>query len=557
MPSDVTLLHDIALGIVFAALAAHVARVFRQPLILGYIVGGIFLGPRVGLGLVTRPESSELISEIGLIFLLFIIGLEIDLRELRRMGRSLLALGVGQFVINALLGLAFFGWLGYRAGQGNFDLYYLAIVISLSSTLIVVKLLRDKFELKVLSGRLTLGVLVVQDIWAILFMAVQPNLANPHVLVIARSIAGGAVLVGLAFLVSRHVLARLFEASSRRPELVLISSVAWCFVVCGVAERLGLSREMGALIAGVSISAFPYGADVISKITGVRDFFVTLFFVALGMKAPFPSGTVLGQAALIGAFVFVSRFIAVVPVASLVRGSLYAGTVTALNLAQISEFSLVILTLGMDYGHVSPEVGAVMLMAMILTSLVSPYVIGANDRIARVLLWPFERWRGRRDSAGGPAPEAPPAREIVLLGHFRIAQAVLDLVERGAPHLKGRITLVDYDATRGRHVIARGFHWEYGDLAHPDALEHLGIEHARIVVTTISDTFLKGITTRRLAANLRRLAPDAVIVMTGEEKIDADELLLAGADHVLVPGEITGERILEFLLSKRERGRDD
>jgi Kef-type K+ transport system membrane component KefB len=555
MPGDATVLRDIALGIVFAAIAAHVARVIRQPFILGYIAGGILLGPRLGLGLVTSTESSELISEIGLIFLLFIIGLEIDLRELRRMGRALLALGVGQFVINALLGLAFFGWLGYRAGQGNFNLYYLAIVVSLSSTLIVVKLLRDKFELKVLSGRLTLGVLVVQDIWAILFMAVQPNLADPGVLAIARSIAGGAVLVALAFLVSRHALARLFEASSRWPELVLISSVAWCFVVSGVAERLGLSREMGALIAGVSISAFPYGADVISKITGVRDFFVTLFFVALGMKAPFPIGTILGHAALIGAFVVVSRFIAVVPVAYLVRGSLYAGTVTALNLAQISEFSLVILTLGMGYGHVSQEVGAVMLMAMILTSLVSPYVIGANDRIARVLLRPFGRRRGLADDAGGPPlGEAPSAREIVLLGHFRIAQAVLDQVEQGAPHLKGRITLVDYDATRGRRVIARGFHWEYGDLAHPDALEHLGIEHARIVVTTISDTFLKGITTRRLAANLRRLAPEAVIVMTGEEKTDADELRRAGADHVLVPGEITGERILDLLVKERKPG---
>ena len=547
MPHDVTLLRDIALGIVFAALAAHVARVIRQPLILGYIAGGVLLSPRLGLGLVTSAESIELISEIGLILLLFIIGLEIDLRELRRLGRSMLALGVGQFAINALLGLAFFAWLGYRPGGGNFDLLYLTIVISLSSTLIVVKLLRDKFELKVLSGRLTLGVLVVQDVWAILFMAVQPSIADPGVVRIAGSIAGGAVLVGVAFLASRYALARLFEASARRPELVLISSVAWCFIVSGIAERLGLSREMGALIAGLSISAYPYGADVISKVTGVRDFFVTLFFVALGMKVLVPSATILGQAALIVAFVFVSRLVAVVPTTYLLRDGLYAGLVTALNLAQISEFSLVILKLGADYGHVSDRASAVVLTAMILTSLVSPYVIGANDRIARIMLRPFERLARRRERAGGPAADAHPAREIVLLGHFRIAQAVLDRVEQLAPHLKGRITLVDYDATRGRAVMARGFRWEYGDLANPDALEHLGMEQARIVVTTISDTFLKGISTRRLVATLRRLAPQATIVMTGEEKTDAEDLLRAGADHVLVPGEITGERILALL----------
>ena len=545
MPQDLTLLRDIALGIVFAAIAAHVAQLLRQPLILGYIAGGILLSPRLGFGLVTSNENIELISEIGLILLLFIIGLEIDVRELRRLGRAMLGLGVGQFVINALLGLAFFGWLGYRWGNGNFDLLYLAIVTSLSSTLIVVKLLRDKFELKVLSGRLTLGVLIVQDLWAILFMALQPNLADPGVLRIAQSVAGGAVLVGLAFLASRFVLAPLFEASAQRPELVLISSVAWCFAVSGVAERLGLSREMGALIAGVSIAAFPYGADVISKVTGVRDFFVTLFFVALGMKVPVPSGDTLAHAGLIVAFVFASRFVAVVPAAWLLGNSAYAGLATALNLAQISEFSLVILTLGAEHGHVSAQVGALVLTSMILASLASTYVINGNDAITRLLLRPFTRAAPEAAEAAATAAQRP--RDIVLLGHFRIAQAMLDRVEHDAPELKARITLVDYDANRARRVMERGFRWAYGDLANPDGRATLGLDQARIVITTISDTFLKGISTRRLTASLRRLAPQAIIVMTGEEKADGEALLEAGADYVLIPGEITGDRILDLL----------
>jgi Kef-type K+ transport system membrane component KefB len=548
MPHDVTLLRDIALGIVFAVIAGHVARLIRQPLILGYIAGGVLLSPRLGFGLVTSAESVEVISEIGLILLLFIIGLEIDLRELGRLGRSVLVLGGAQFVVNALLGLAFFGWLGYRMAGEGFDLLYLAVVTSLSSTLIVVKLLRDKFELKILSGRLTLGVLVVQDIWAILFMALQPNLSDPATLKIAQSVAGGAALVGSAFVMSRYVLAGLFEAAARRPELVLLSSVAWCFVVSGVAEWLGLSREMGALIAGLSIAAFPYGSDVVSKITGVRDFFVTLFFVALGMKVPFPGGDILWHAALMVLFVFVSRTIAVVPVVALLGDGAYAGLVSALNLSQISEFSLVILTLGAGYGHVSRDTGDVVLTAMILASLVSTYVITWNDAIARALLRPFQRRTGARPAAPrepGPAEGATP--DIVLLGHFRITQAVLDLVEERATHLKDRITVVDYHPTRGRTVQARGFRWIYGDLANPDGLEHVGLEHARIIVTTISDTFLKGISTRRLVGNLRRLAPAATIVMTGEERADARDLLRAGADHVLIPGEITGERVLELL----------
>jgi Kef-type K+ transport system membrane component KefB len=550
MAAEVTLLRDISLGIVFAVAAAHVARLIRQPLILGYIAGGVLLGPHLGFGLVTSTESVELISEIGLVLLLFIIGLEIELRELRRLGRSTLLLGVGQFGVNALLGLAFFMWLGYAA-TGRFDLVYLAIVTSLSSTLIVIKLLRDKFELKLLPGRLTVGILIVQDVWAIMFMAVQPNLANPGVVPIARSVVGGAMLVAVAFLASRYVLARLFEASARRPELVLLSSMAWCFVLSGVAERMGLSREMGALIAGLSISAFPYGADVISKITGVRDFFVTLFFVALGMKVAAPTETVLVHAVLIMAFIFVSRLVAIVPVVTALGNGLHAGVVTALNLAQISEFSLVIVALGAGYGHVSAGVEDVVLTAMILTSLVSPYVIGANDAIARLFVAPFRHRASRAARAAVADADADVRRDLILLGHFRIAQAILDLVEEKAPHLKPRITLVDYHASLGREVLGRGFGWAYADLAHPEALAHVGLEHARVIVTTISDTFLKGITTRRLVTSLRRLAPNAMIVMTGEERVDADDLLRAGADHVLIPGEITGERALDLLLQDR------
>ncbi len=548
MEHEATLLRDIALGIIFAVAAAHLARLARQPLILGYIAGGVLLSGQVGFGLVTSAASVELISEIGLILLLFIIGLEIDLRELYRMGRSLVALGVGQFVVNALLGLAFFAQLGYGMGGGRFDLLYLAVVTSLSSTLIVVKLLRDKFQLKTVSGRLTLAVLVFQDIWAILFMALQPNLRDPAVLTIARSAGAGVLLVAVAFLCSRHVLARLFHAAARRPELVLLTSVAWCFVVSGTAQYLGLSREMGALIAGVSVSAFPYGSDVIPKIAGVRDFFVTLFFVALGMKVPLPTGALLLESGLIVLFVLASRFIAVVPAVSLLGEGLGAGIVSALNLSQISEFSQVILTLGAGYGHVSERLESVVLTAMILASLVSTYVIQYNDRIARLLLRLLRGLglRERREVEAGETVEKG-VRDIVLLGHYRIAQALLDVVEERAPKLKERITLVDYNANLGRRVLARGFHWAYGDLAHPDSLEHAGIEHARIIVCTISDTWLKGISARRLLANLKKLAPEAKIVMTGEEKTDWEDLTKAGADHVLVPGAITGERIFQLL----------
>ena len=260
MPHELTLLRDIALGIVFAALAAHVARLIRQPLILGYIAGGVLSSPRLGLGLVTDVESIELISEIGLILLLYIIGLEIDIcaSSSASGGRCWRSASASSSSTRRWVSVLLVARLRRLRRPVRPPLSRGRVASQLDADRR--EALRDKFELKVLSGRLTLGVLVVQDIWAIVFMAVQPSLTDPGVLTIARSIAGGAVLVAAAFLARRYVLSAPVRGGRAAAELVLISAVAWCFVVAGVAGRLGLSREMGALIAGVGISAFPYGS---------------------------------------------------------------------------------------------------------------------------------------------------------------------------------------------------------------------------------------------------------------------------------------------------------
>ncbi|EMF80832.1 transporter, CPA2 domain protein [Leptospira weilii serovar Topaz str. LT2116] len=197
-------------------------------MILGYVAGGLLLGPNLGLSLVVNEESIELISEIGLILLLFIIGLEIDLKELARMGKSMFILGIVQFVFCVLLGLLFFREI-LANFSGKFDLLYFAIALAISSTMIVVKLLHDKFEVSTIAGRLTIGVLVLQDIWAIIFMGIQPSLQDPQILKIVSSLGVGSVLVCVSFLISRFFLSRLFQAAASKPELILITSIAWCF----------------------------------------------------------------------------------------------------------------------------------------------------------------------------------------------------------------------------------------------------------------------------------------------------------------------------------------
>jgi Kef-type K+ transport system membrane component KefB len=540
-----TLLNDIALSIVAAALAGHVARLLRQPTILGYVLGGVALGAPLGLGWVSDPGSVELISEIGLIFLLFIIGLEIQLPDLVRMGRSTLVVGLAQFGGCVGLGLWLFGRMGLD--DGRFTPLYLAVCAALSSTLIVVKLLHDKAELHTAAGRLTIGILVLQDLFAIVFMAVQPSLLDPRLGSLARSLGYGVALVGLSFALSRYVLGPLMRRVAKVPELVLLTSIGWCFAVAGLAQKAGLSREMGALFAGMSIAAFPYGADVTAKLAGIRDFFVTLFFVSLGLKLPVPTLTTLQVALATAGIVLVTRLLTIVPSAWLMRQGIRTGAITALNLAQVSEFSLVILGLGVAYGHVTPALQSTVLAAMLVASVLSTYIITFNDRLARIIVTVARRLGSRERLPETVDGEPSEARDIVLLGCYREGLALIEALEGEAPELRRRIRVIDFNLALRPRLEGAGLAWAYGDLAHPETLAHLGLEEARVIVSSIPDTFLKGTSNKRLLLQTQKIAPSAHFVATAEDAAQAEELHRLGAQDVIVPARVTGERLLTLL----------
>ncbi|TGL56314.1 potassium transporter Kef [Leptospira ognonensis] len=567
MHGEESLLTDIGLSIIFATILSHIARVLKQPLILGYIIGGALLGKEMGFSLVTNEASIELISEIGLILLLFIIGLEINLGELAKMGKAMFLLGILQFTLSVAFVYSVFPFLGLPIGSEKFDLLYIAVALSLSSTLIVVKLLQDKVEINTLSGKLTVGVLVFQDIWAILFMGVQPNLNNPEILKILGSVGIIVLLLIFSFSISKYALAQVYKACSSSPELVLLTSIMWCFVVCGVAGEVGLSKEMGALVAGMSIAAFPYGADVISKLIGIRDFFVTLFFVALGLKVPMPNVQVIAISMAIIVLMFFVRMITIAPVIISLKKGVRNGFLTSLNLAQISEFSLVIMALGAGFEHVTSQLKAVILTSTIIASVVSTYVIMFNHPIAAVLT----RWLSKfgisdqteeEKSADGAHGHAAghgggEVRDIIVLGYFRIARAFVSYLVDLSPSLTKRIIIADYNPAFKDELTEKGFKWAYADLAHPESLTHIGLHDSSMVICTISDSFLKGTNNTRLLSTLSKLAPHAKIVLTSDEPDDAKKLVVDGADKVIVPGVITGEFLYDYIASgMRKTSRD-
>lgn len=558
---QIDLLTSIAVGIISATLSALVARKFRQPLILGYIFGGILLGRQMGLGIVSDEASIELISEIGLILLLFIIGLEINLTKLIDAGKTAAIAGTVQFFGCIALGILFFrsfGFLsgGFLSGRIDFNLGYLALALSLSSTLIVVKLLYDKYEIDTLAGRTTLGILIFQDIWAIIFLAVQPNLLQPRISALFASLLAGAGLLSLCFFISKYLLPKLFASIAKSPELMLTTSISWCFFVSGMANAVGLSKEMGALIAGLSIAAFPYSLDVIAKITGIRDFFITLFFVALGLKAPALTPDLLGMALLVTGFVVVSRLVILLPTLRLMKLDLRTGLVTSLNLSQVSEFSLVIVTLGAAYHQIDETVISVVILSLIVSLVFSTYLILYSEHLVGWILRGLKRIQPKEQEALPPLPPKGSGKEIVFLGFFKEASSFLFKINQEMPALKERLFVIDFNPQTLEILKKNGVACVYGDIAHPETLRHAGISGAKVVLSTIPDTFLKGTANARLLKQLRALCPQSAVIVTSETLRDARSFYQEGADYVLLPRLLYARHLFHIVQTQLLEGLD-
>lgn len=434
------ILFEIGVSILAATAVGLLFQLIKQPVILGYLLAGAIIGPEIGFRLVTDPENIQVISEIGLILLLFIIGLELSPGKLLSSGKQLFYAGIGQFLMGILIGTGFFALLGFGFGGGEMDALYLAIFCALSSTAIVVKLLYDKFELDTLPGRVTLGILIFQDLWAIMVLAVQPHFTHPKITLIALALGKCAALLAIGFLLSKYLLRMIFEKISGTPEMVVAVSVAWCALMAGIGEAIGLSMEMGALIAGVAISSFPYSVHVTAKVLPLRDIFLTLFFLSIGMKIPAPDAPMLFMAVVIVAFVVASRFLTVYPLISLAGGGRRTSFIASLNLSQISEFSLVVAALGVGYGHIGQRLMSLIIYAMAITSVLSSYFINGNhsaylayDRLLVRLGFPS---RARKASTGDEEKHY----SVVVLGFHRTRESFRRAGRRKVPGASGRDT---------------------------------------------------------------------------------------------------------------------
>lgn len=541
--------HGLVIDIAICIIAAWVLGVFcqtiRQPLLIAYLVAGFVIGPH-GVGWVTNPESIEIISEIGLILLLFMIGLEMDLKKMLGAGRVITVTALLQ-----ILGCVALGWVFFRlVGLGGtwLEALYLGVAAAMSSTVIIIKLLYDKRELETLAGRITVGVLVLQDVFVILFLAVQPCLREPAVAPLALAVGKVLLLVGVGYLVSRFLLPPIFKSVARQPELVLVGALAWCFAMGGLADRLGLSREMGALIAGVMVSTFPYTLDVVAKVTSIRDFFVTLFFVGLGMTIPVPTLSLLGWMLVFSAFLVGARLVTVFPPLYRMRLGHRVSLLPAIQLCQLSELSLVLLTMGEKTGDVSERAISVAAFAFAFLAVDSTYAILKSDFIIRSTS-PWLTKLGLPDlpPSTGDTMQFERTPRVFLLGFSWTASSLLEEIARKQPGLLPELKVVDFNPQVIERLRTRNIRVAYGDISQRDTLHHAGIEHARIIVCSLPDTLLKGASNRKLLQQLRDLNPDAQIFVHAERIGDIPAFYEAGAAYVTAPRLLEAAALLKAI----------
>ena len=547
-----SLVQDIGFCVVLAGLLAIVFTRIRIPEIAAFLLAGVILGP-IGVGLVTDPANIKTISELGLIFLLFLIGLEIDVRKLLASGRILIVSGLLQYPLCVAFGVVItklLVWLGIGGDlltDGAYVPLYVGFVLAASSTLLVVKLFQESFQLDTEVGRISLGLLIFQDIWAIGIIAIQPNFNNPEVIPILLSFLGIGVLAVLAALFARYIIPIGFRWVAKMPEVIFIAALSWCFIVVFFGMNLdditsmlfrfnlhlAVGPEMGALIAGATIASLPYSTEIIGKVGVVKNFFVTLFFVGLGMSIPRPEGfDVIVLAGLLAIAALLARYVIFFPLLCFTGLDRRNSMVVSSRLAQISEFSLVIGFLGMQLGHISGGLNSAIIFAFVITALLTPTLFRQADAIHE-WLGPFLDRIGMKAPPGTVVDEAETC-SIALLGFHRVASSLLHDLGRKDPGTLPQVLVVDFNVNLHPRIAALGAVVKYGDLSNSETLQHAGVDKARVIVCTIPDDVLKGTTNRQIVEAARRINPEAVIIANATELDESRKLYQAGADFVFL-----------------------
>jgi Kef-type K+ transport system membrane component KefB len=522
---DLAVFEQVAGVLAVSVAAGALALLLRQPLIVGLLAAGIAVGPEL-LGIVQDPAEIELLAKIGISLLLFIVGLKLDVRLVARLGPVALATGLGQVIFTSVVGFLIAIGLGFE----RVPALYIAVALTFSSTIIIVKLLTDKRELEDLHGRIALGFLIVQDIVVVLAMIVitatgdaTGDLASEILGVVAR----GIVLIALVVGVGRYLATPATRLFARSPELLVLAAVSWAVVLAAFSVALGFSQEVGAFLAGMSLASTPYREAIVGRLSTLRDFLLVFFFVELGTLFEFSTAvSQFGAGIVFSLFVLIGNPVIVMIIMGVMGYRKKVSFKAGLTVAQISEFSLILVALGVSQGQIGNEIVGLVTAVGLVTISASTYLITNSDAIydrIEPLLGPFER---KHPTANPLLDDAPHRPHYVVVGLGRFGSTVMEeLVESGHD-----VMGVDFNP-RSIHAGAWRAPVVYGDGEDPDLPQQLPLHETQWVISTL----------RRLEPNLQLISafrhagqPCRIAVAADDDEV-ADALERAGADLVFRP----------------------
>lgn len=532
---------ELALVLGLSSLIGLGIRVLKLPLVIAYLLVGVLLS---AFQIFDFSNSQILVSlpDIGIAFVLFLVGMELDLGEIKSLGKPIIVAGLGQIIITTLAGFIIAQGFGFNQTES----LLLGLGLSFSSTIVVVKMLLEKKDITSLYGKLSLGMTLLEDLVAIIVLMVMTigssvtNLNFQSSLPILILLIKGVFLLSLSLGLSKYVLDKVFKLVAQAPELLFLSAIAWCFVFVVIAQALGFSVVIGAFLAGVALASSKFHYEIQGKVKPLRDFFVTIFFVYLGSLVLFQNLLLVLPIILIFTLyaVIVKTLIHLLLLAlfGFRKHTIYSASI---NLSSVSEFSLIVMVLGLRSGITSQNALTTTALTAVLSIIVSSMVI-SYSRIIYKKVKPFVAFFEHGELVKEESNRKLEHEDhIVLIGAHRIgSQIVRFLKQEKIPFL-----VLDFNPKVIEALTEKGIHALYGDVGDPEVLEFLNLEKAKLVISTSQDLD----DNLMLLSDLKRRKAPAVVITRATSVDEAEKLYKKGSDYVILPEVVSGEYITDAL----------
>jgi Kef-type K+ transport system membrane component KefB/Trk K+ transport system NAD-binding subunit len=530
-----TIFLDLSLLLGITVSIAFLMRILRQPLLIAYLIAGIIAGP-ILLNIIDADiEVFSQLSELGVILLLFMVGVSLNVSHMKDVGIPALVTGIGQVVFTGGVGFFLIQWLGYSSVTALF----LAIAITFSSTIIVVKILGDKGDLQTTYGQSVLGLLIVQDVLAILVMLFLTTYGEGASALdtIGTLAVKGFLSIALIYFFARYALPKLLSSVAQNGEFLFLFSMTWVFAISAIMYLAGFSLEIGAIIAGVSLGASPYQSQISSRIRPLRDFFIIIFFLLLGSEMSL-SGAIAGwfPGLVLALFILIGNPLILYILyrsQKYTRRNSFLGAITA---AQVSEFGFVVLFVGQQQGlFVGNELPIFTIVALV-TIFISSYLITYNEQLYRILMPMFQLFGPDRHVQ----KEHPNKQyDVILFGYHRIGWKVAEALQS----MNKKFLVVDFNPEVIKTLRSRGIDAFFGDAADVEFLSGLPLGTVKLVISTIPEHDDQ----LALLKEVKQQQPKAKVILNLYQSKHLASLYDAGADYVLMPHLVGGSWLANIL----------